>query len=379
MKERSASQQLAIDAISRKPIGGIPTFSVNIMDADLIDELAGVSPGTYMKQPEETYIKFNRNTGVNCMDQFIPENPLTMTKIGFDEKKERGATTGLEKIIRDGILIDSPEAAARHLEKFVFPGIRAACKGFDEEKRVKEIIEKERGIQKKLGDSILKTGYGFIDFPRFRYGEYGYQNYFMAYALYPELIEKDFSLQADYAKLNNKAAARAIVEGNLPLLYRLDYDMADSRGPLVDIRSLEKIWFPHFERSVRRAAGIPGMNLIWHCDGNLMPMVPGLLECGVKGFQGFQYEAGMDYPEICRMKAKNGDSLIIVGGVSVTTTLPFGTTGDVKKEMKWLVENGPETGLFLGASSSITPNTGRENVLTLFEGLKYYSEHGFKH
>ncbi len=76
------------------------------------------------------------------------------------------------------------------------------------------------------------------------------------------------------------------------------------------------------------------MRLIWHCDGNLMDMVPRLLEVGLHGFQGFQYEDGMDYERICRMKTREGEGLIIVGGASVTRTLPFGTPADVKRELE---------------------------------------------
>lgn len=153
--------------------------------------------------------------------------------------------------------------------------------------------------------------------------------------------------------------------------------MAYSSGPMVNMKSLEKLWVPNFERAIKPIIKeVPDMNLIWHCDGNLMPMVPILIECGVKGFQGFQYEFGMDYEKICKMRTKDGETLIIVAGVSVTKTLPFGTPEDVKKEMKWLVEYGPEVGLFLAGSSSITPKTKRENILTFIEGLKYYRENG---
>jgi len=68
--------------------------------------------------------------------------------------------------------------------------------------------------------------------------------------------------------------------------------------------------------------------------------------------------------------------LVIVGGASVTTTLPHGSPDDVKKELKWLVDKGPETGLFLGGSSSITPGTPWENIKILIEGLKFYREKG---
>jgi uroporphyrinogen decarboxylase len=197
----------------------------------------------------------------------------------------------------------------------------------------------------------------------------------MAYALYPEVIERDFSLQADLALLNNRAAARAIIEAGLLPLLRLDHDMADSRGTLVDIRSLDRIWFPHLARCIEPLLEA-GIRLLWHCDGNLMAMVPRLLDVGLGGFQGFQYEDGMDYERICRMRTRDGDDLTIIAGVSVTRTLPHGTPADVRRELAWLVENGPETGLFLAGSSSITPGVPWENLATLVEGFHYYRQHG---
>ena len=84
----------------------------------------------------------------------------------------------------------------------------------------------------------------------------------------------------------------------------------------------------------------------------------------------------MDYERICRMKDLQGRDLIIVAGVSVTRTLPLGSPADVRRELDWLVRQGPRTGLFLGASSSITPGVPWENLRTLIEGLAYYRTHG---
>jgi len=366
--------QLALDTILQKPTKGIPTWLVHIMQHEYIERLAGVQPGEYKRNPEETYLAYLHAVGVCSLDQYIPLNPLSMGNQGF-ESKEKGATTGAEKIIVNGILIDSPEAVIEHFERFVFPAIQKQIAEFDEDKRVKEILAGEATIQEKIGPDILKTGYGFVGFPCFRYGTYGYENYLMAYALYPEMLEKDFSLQADLALLNNRAAARAYLEGHLPPLYRLDHDIAGSRGTLVNIKSLDKLWFPHFARCLEPMLKTD-VRMIWHCDGNLMEMVPRLIEIGIKGFQGFQYECGMDYEKICRLKTKDGEGLIIIAGVSVTRTLPMGTPEDVKHQLTWLVENGPETGLFLAGSSSVTPGVPWENIQTFIEGLKYYRIHG---
>ncbi len=374
MTPTTPTAQLALDTYYQRPVRGIPNWFLNVMEHSHIERIAGAQPGDYVRKPEETYRAMQIALGTCLMDQYIPDNPLSMGSCGY-EGAAHGATTGAEQIIVDGMVIDSPEAVVEHMEKSVFPGLRAALADFDEDARVRQIIEQEESIQERIGPTMLKSGHGFIGFPGLAYGAYGYVNYFCAYALYPEVMEKHFSLQADLALANNRAAARAYKEAGLPPLYRLDHDMADSRGTLVRIDTLDKFWFPHFARCLEPVLKA-GVKLIWHCDGNLMQMVQRLLDVGLAGFQGFQYEDGMDYEKICRMKTRDGDDLIIFAGVSVTRTLPHGTPDDVKNEMRWLVENGPKTGLFLGASSSIAPGVPWESMEVLIEGLKYYREHG---
>ena len=189
--------QLALATIHGKSTKGIPSWVIHPMEHDVIDKLAGVQPGTYRRAPEATYLQMQRNIKTCLLDQYIPTNPLSMGDSSYDDESEHTATTGAEEIMLDGIRIDSPEAVVEHMEKFVFPSLRKAIREFDENKRAIEIIESERQTQKTLGPAILKSGYGFIQFPHLAYIAYGYENYFLAYALYPEIIEKHFSLQAD--------------------------------------------------------------------------------------------------------------------------------------------------------------------------------------
>jgi len=366
--------QLALDTIMHKSTRGIPSWLLHPMEHSIIERLAGATPGEYEREPERVYLACQHAIGTCMIDQWIPTNPLSMGDHGFEGETRRGATTGADSIVCDGIPITGPEAVVEHLERCVFPALEREAATADEAAIARHIIETERQVQQQIAP-ILKAPYGYCRFPTLAYGTYGYEHYLTAYALYPEVMERHFSLQADAALPYNRALARTHREANLPPLCRSDHDMAGSQGLLVSARSLDRIWFPHFARAMAPlfAAGI---QVIWHCDGNLMEMVPRLLEVGLAGFQGFQYEAGMDYERICRMRTREGNPLLIVGGVSVTRTLPFGTPDDVRRELRWLVEQGPPTGLFLAGTSSITPGVPWENLRALVEGLQYYQVHG---
>lgn len=371
--------QLAWDTLAGKAVRGIPAWVVHTMDIPFMETFVGRPAGDYARDPEGVYLAFQQAAGACFIDQWIPRNPLTMGEHGYNSATQRTATTGADRIVRDGIVIDSPEAVVEHMEGVVWPALAAETRriGSEAAQRVDRLVAQEVGVQQRFGTNLLKGPYadGFQEFPRLRYGMYGYENYFMAYALYPEVMEKDFAHQADLAMARNRLAARAIVEASLPRLIRLDHDMADSRGTLVDVRSLDRLWLPHFARSIQPLLDA-GIRLIWHCDGNLMQMVPRLIDCGIGGFQGFQYEDGMDYERICRMTDRQGRPLFIIAGVSVTRTLPFGTPREIRDQMRWLVDNGPRSGLMLGPSSTIAPGVPHENLRAYIEGLAYYRRQG---
>ena len=46
-----------------------------------------------------------------------------------------------------------------------------------------------------------------------------------------------------------------------------------------------------------------GIRLIHHCDGNVMPLIDDMIAAGFSGFQGFQYECGVDLTELRRRRS----------------------------------------------------------------------------
>jgi hypothetical protein len=88
--------QVAWDTINLRPTRGLSVggFGINDMQWSHLAEISGNPPGSYEKEPVRVY----------------PENPLSMREHGYDEDAARGATTGAEEIVRDGIKIGNRSA-----------------------------------------------------------------------------------------------------------------------------------------------------------------------------------------------------------------------------------------------------------------------------
>ena len=235
-----------ISAIEGENVGGYPITGVNIMEHSELNRMAaenGMESPDYVSDYKEVYRRALLAMGVNWVDQWIPDNPLSMGAHGY-EGSELGATTGGETLVLDGIPIEEPEDVVEHLEKCVFPWLRSMIENYDYEAKIREIGLNEYWAQMEMGEEMLKTGHATARFPQLDYFTYGYVNYFCAYVMYSDVIEESFKLQAELARKDNTAVVEAYKRYNLPKIIRLDHDMTDSRTTLVDIKSLERTWFP---------------------------------------------------------------------------------------------------------------------------------------
>lgn len=369
----SSARTLVNTWLSRRqsPTDGIPSWILNVMDTGWTERLLGEPPGSYWSAPEDFVARQYRAIGTAFCDQFITQDPA-MSREGWRVQRPAGP------LVRDGLVIDSPEAVCEHLERFVWPDLERRIAGFSalSPGLQADFRAQMQALQQRLGPDIVAFPYAQPQAkPIFRYGDYGYQNYFMFYALYPEVAERSFRLEADYAVLHNTAMAEVMLAEGYPPLVRVDHDITDSRGTLASLESMQERYLPHYARALAPLVD-RGLHLLYHSDGNVNPLVPWLLEVGFAGFQGFQYEDGMDYPSLARLTTRDGKPLILIVGASVTTTLVHGTPDDVRRELDWLVEHSAEASLALGATSSICPGTPWANIDALIESLQYYQEHG---
>lgn len=114
-----------------------------------------------------------------------------------------------------------------------------------------------------------------------------------------------------------------------------------------------------------------GAKVMYHTDGAIMTIVPDLVDSGIDILEALQFDAtGMD-PQL--LKDGFGDSLCFHGGISVQSTLPFGSVEDVKQEVIDRIDVlGKNGGYICSPSHNIQAGTPPENIVSLYETASNY-------
>lgn len=230
-------------------------------------------------------------------------------------------------------------------------------------------------LRARTGDHILWiAGFGQADFMG-GYTRWLYENYLECLALYPDYMKRYYDYTAEHGYLFNLAVVEAIRKYQLaPFVYG-GQDICYNDGPICSLETLRTLYFPALRHAITPLIE-NDIQIIWHCDGNILPILDDLIALGVSGFQGFQEETGVTLEKMVQVRTQKGEKPILWGSVSVTRTLPFGTVEEVRRDVERCFRvAAPGGGFGLAPSSSILPETPIENILALFEhGLAFGRE-----
>ena len=142
--------------------------------------------------------------------------------------------------------------------------------------------------------------------------------------------------------------------------------------PLMSPTMLRELYFPGLKWCLEPLVAA-GIGIIWHCDGDIRPILQDILDLGVQGLQGFEEEHGPRYEDMVDLRNRRGEKISVWGCVSVVTTFPHGTSSDVRAAVERSFElAGPGRGHVLSSTSSVLPETPQENIEAFFEHGKAF-------
>jgi hypothetical protein len=145
-------------------------------------------------------------------------------------------------------------------------------------------------------------------------------------------------------------------------------DHADTKAPWVDMAMYEEFMKPN-QLIVANEIRKPW---IFHSDGNLFPILDGLVTLGMNAIHPVQPSA-MD---INALKAKYADRVCIVGNIDLDYTLTRGTPEETEAEVRDRIEKvGKGGGYMISSANSITDYCKVDNVRAMSRAVKKYGRY----
>jgi uroporphyrinogen decarboxylase len=125
-------------------------------------------------------------------------------------------------------------------------------------------------------------------------------------------------------------------------------DMCSQRGPMMSPRTFERVFLPAYVRMIDTFKSAGARYVCLHCDGDLRPLLPMLVEAGIDAINPVQYSSGMKVGEL---REQYGDRLAYVGGVDNVQIMTSGTDREFTHHMAELSAWAQEGGVVLGSHS----------------------------
>jgi len=145
-------------------------------------------------------------------------------------------------------------------------------------------------------------------------------------------------------------------------------DIADTKMPWVNMEMYEEFVYP-YQKMVADAIRKPWA---YHSDGNLFPVLDGLLKLGMNAIHPIQPSA-MD---IGKMKAQYGSKVCIIGNIDLDYTLTLGPPEGVDREVKErIAAAGAGGGYMISSGNSLTDYCKPENVWAMSDAVKKYGKY----
>lgn len=152
-------------------------------------------------------------------------------------------------------------------------------------------------------------------------------------------------------------------------------DLGGQEGPLISPEIFKKMVKPVLCKRWETAKSKfrkfnPKGYIMFHTCGNVYPLIPDFIECGLDILDPIQKVKGM---EIEKLKAEFGDKLTFHGGIDTQDLLPTGSPAEIKSEVKRVIETFGRGGGYIAAPvHNVQADVPVENIIALSDAVKEY-------
>ena len=196
--------------------------------------------------------------------------------------------------------------------------------------------------------------------------------WYISTAIRRDYVYEVFERQCDLGLANLERLHHAIGD-RVSAVFVTGTDFGTQKGPFISTRSYRDLYMPFHRRVNDWVHAHTAWKTFIHTCGSIVALLPDLIEAGFDILNPVQCSAaGMDP---ATLKRGFGQRITFWGGgVDTQRTLPFGTAGEVRREVRDRIRTfGPGGGFIFNTIHNIQARVPPENLLALFETVR---EHG---
>ncbi len=194
------------------------------------------------------------------------------------------------------------------------------------------------------------------------------EEWYLATLSYPDYIRKVFEKQCETALKNIELLAKA-VGSRVQVVFVSGTDFGTQNGLFSSVETYRELFKPYQKAVNDKIHQLTGWKIFIHSCGAVYDLIPDFIEAGFDILNPVQISArGMDP---AKLKKEFGKDIVFWGGgIDTQRTLPFGTPGEVYREVRKNIEIfSPGGGFVFNAVHNIQSNVPVENVLAMFRAL----------
>lgn len=192
----------------------------------------------------------------------------------------------------------------------------------------------------------------------------GYEQLMMDMAVEPDIAGWVLDLPYHY----HKSVTQQLVRLGVDMIWLGD-DVGGQNSMLISPAMWRKYLKPRMAELISSLRRInPRIKIAYHTDGVVYPIIPELIEIGIDVLNPVQPKA----MNPLKLKQEYGDQLCFWGSMDIQETLPFGTPGDVAKEVVDRLKTiGRDGGLILGPTHNLQLDTPLENFWVMVDTIRH--------
>ena len=122
-------------------------------------------------------------------------------------------------------------------------------------------------------------------------------------------------------------------------------DCCSSHGPIFSPTMWDRYFLPLYRKMIQTFRDNGVRHVYFHSDGNIAPLIDGLLAAGFEGLNPLEPRCGLD---LVALREKYGKRIVFFGGICNTVIMPSGDKAEIERMVRPLIELGEEGGLIVG-------------------------------